>query len=424
MNQQRPCPFAALSFQFALALVLGLGIILTACQRDDLVCDDPLGCIEIGKNESVPLAALLPLSGEAAYLGEEALGGIEIAVGQQSGGILDHPLELVTADSVCQASSAQAEMTSLTAVTPNVVGIVGPICTAVAEAAMPIVSQAGLVMISPANTAVSLTIPPAEGGLWQPGYFRTALPDTRQAQVAAEFALQSLDARTAAVIFADTPQGQALMDAFVRAFRQSGGLVTFQSSVPSGATDTSDLLVGALSSSPDVLYLPLLEPEGNLIVNTMSRITGFNATTLLGGAGLFVPSFPVGVGSSAVNNMYLVGPVVQGPEAAALQAEWRERFGSAPDGQVYGQAYDAANLLLTAVRNVAQEGRSGALLIGRQALREALQQTAVFSGATGVLTCSPTGDCGADSAIGVYRLSMAQVNGQTWPPELVWTVGE
>ncbi|MCA9872653.1 MAG: branched-chain amino acid ABC transporter substrate-binding protein [Anaerolineales bacterium] len=404
-------------------VLLLLGSSLAACQRDNLVCNDPLGCVEVGKNDPISLAVLLPLSGEAADLGEEALSGVEIAVSNQGGGVLGHPLELVTADSVCEAGSAQAELASLTAVSPEVVGIIGPICTAVTEAILPVVSQAGLVMISPANTAVSLTVAPADGGLWQPGYYRTAPPDTRQAQVTAEFAAQFLNAQTAAVIFANTPQGQALMETFVRTFRQTGGAVTFQGSIPTAATDTADLLVGALSSSPDVLYLPVLEPEGNLIVNTISRITGFGATTLLGGTGLFVPTFPQGVGSSAVSNMYVAGPVVQGPEAATLQADWQERFGTAPDGQVYGPAYDAANLLLTAVSNVAQEGRSGALLIGRQALRDALNETAVFPGATGNLTCSATGDCAADTAVGIYRLSAAQIDGQKWPPELVWMPG-
>ena len=407
---------------FVLTVVFCCG--LTACQRSDLVCHDPLGCIEIGKNDSVSLAALLALSGDAAYLGEEALGGIEIAIAQQGGGLLDHPLELVTADSVCQANSAQAEVESLTAVSPPIVGIVGPVCTAVAEAVMPLVSQSGLVMVSPANTAVSLTTAPADGGLWQPGYYRTSSPDTRQAQVAAEFATQMLHAGTAAVIFADTAQGQELANAFVRAFRQSGGVVTFQGSISTGATEAADLLMGAMSGSPDVLYLPVMEPEGNLIANAISRFTGFNSTSLLGGSTLFVPSFPLGVASSAVNNMYVTGTAVQGTEAAVLQAEWQDRFGTSPQGQIYGQAYDATNLLLAAIRAVAQEGRNGALLIGRQALRDALDQTAVFPGATGDLSCSPYGDCAAETAVGIYRLSTAEIDGENWPPELVWTPGQ
>jgi branched-chain amino acid transport system substrate-binding protein len=412
-----------LRLQAAVIVLLGVCCVLPACRGDNLACDDPLGCIEIERNEPVVLAALLPLSGDAAYLGEEALGSIEIAMADQGGGILDHPLTLTSADSGCQAITARASVESLIADFPDLVGIVGPICTAVAEATLPLVSQAGLVMVSPANTAVTLTNPATDaGGLWRPGYYRTAPPNTRQAQAAAEFAAQTLGARTAAVIFTDDSQTQELADTFVHTFRQSGGVVAFQGSISADVTDLTELLIGAMSSSPDVLYLPVLEPEGNLIVNAISRTTSFAETTLIGGMGLFVPSFPVGVGSSAVNDMFVVGPVVQGVGAEALQAEWQDRFGAAPGGPVYGQTYDAVNLLLAAIEAVAQEGRNGALLIGRQALRDALTQTAVFPGVTGPLTCSPYGDCAASTAVGLYQFSQAQVNGETWPPELVWTI--
>lgn len=422
MISPRPRISHEIHARFAFVWLIGLCCLLAACDQDNLTCIDPLGCIEIKKDEPIPLAVLAVLSGDASYLGDEVVGGVEIALDDQGGGILDHPLKLHLVDSGCQTDQGRAELEALLAEQPNLVGLIGPVCTAVAEATLPLVNQIGLVMISPANTAVSLTRPPSEtGGLWQPGYYRTAPPNTRQAQIAAEFAAQFLSARTAAIIYADNAQAQAVADAFLRTFRQSGGAVTFQGSIPTGAADLTDLLAGAMSSSPDVLYLPVMEPEGNLIVNAMSRLTDSSDSVLLGGTGLFVPTFPVSVGSSAVDGMYVVGPAVIGTGADALRAAWQDRFGAAPAGPFYGQAYDAANLLLTAIEQVAQSGPNGRLLIGRQALRDALTQTAAFPGATGSLTCSPYGDCAAETAVGVYRLSIAQINGDTWPPELVWT---
>lgn len=422
MISPRPRISQEIHARFAFVWLIGLCCLLAACDPDNLTCADPLGCIEIKEDEPIPLAALAVLSGDAAYLGDEVVKGVEIALSDQGGDLFDHPLQLHVVDSGCQTDEGRAELEALLAEQPNLVGLIGPVCTAVAEATLPLVNQAGLVMISPANTAVSLTKPPSEtGGLWQPGYYRTAPPNTRQAQIAADFAAQFLNARTAAIIYADNAQAQELTDAFLRAFRQSGGAVTFQGSIPAGATDLTDLLVGAMSSSPDVLYLPVMEPDGNLIVNAMSRLTGNNDSVLLGGTGLFVPTFPVSVGSSAVDGMYVVGPAVIGTGADALRAAWRDRLSAEPTGPFYGQAYDAANLLLAAIEQVAQSGRNGRLLIGRQALRDALTQTTAFSGVTGSLTCSPYGDCAAATAVGVYRLSIAQINGDTWPPELVWT---
>ena len=56
----------------------------------------------------------------------------------------------------------------------------------------------------------------------------------------------------------------------------------------------------------------------------------------------------------------------------------------------------------------------GTLHIGRQALRDAMFATKDFKGLTGVLTCTPTGDC-ANPTIGVY-----EYHAGAYPPELIW----
>lgn len=394
---------------------------LTACGDDNLTCADPLGCLEIGRNEPIHLGALLPLSGEAAYLGADVLGGIELAVANQGGSILDHPLELLVHDTGCRVTAVTEQMDQLTAVSPPIVGIIGPVCSDETAVILPTAHQNSLLLISPTNSDPALTDPPsAAGSLWQAGYFRTAPSQTRQAHIAAQFAYNTLNARSAGVIFAETPDGQALNDAFVQEFRQLGGIVTLQSSVAAGQTETTELLIGATASSPDILYLPLYEPEGNLIVSAIARVSGLDETQLIGGEMLFTPTFAPGAGVNSVAGMYVIGPAATGPIHDALQAEWAARFPQPPATLYYSHAYDAANLLLTAVAQVAQQGRSGSLQIGRQALQDALSQTVDFPGATGLLTCTPYGDCAAATAVGVYQFVPATPGNELWPPTLVW----
>ena len=59
---------------------------------------------------------------------------------------------------------------------PTIVAVMGTTCSRTAVPAMPVLADAGLVMISPSNTAPSLTDPDSEdfGG---PFYFRTAYND-------------------------------------------------------------------------------------------------------------------------------------------------------------------------------------------------------------------------------------------------------
>jgi branched-chain amino acid transport system substrate-binding protein len=69
------------------------------------------------------------------------------------------------------------------------------------------------------------------------------------------------------------------------------------------------------------------------------------------------------------------------------------KYGGAPLAPFHAHAYDAATMIFAGIEQVAQKGADGSLLIGRKALRDALFATKDFSGLTGNLTCSPTGDC-------------------------------
>jgi hypothetical protein len=75
-------------------------------------------------------------------------------------------------------------------------------------------------------------------------------------------------------------------------------------------------------------------------------------------------------------------------------------------------------ILLNAIEAVAQEGRNNSLLIGRQALREAVAVTQL-DGLTGRLVCE-TAECASLATIGIYQLTTAQISGQNWPPPLLW----
>ena len=70
---------------------------------------------------------------------------------------------------------------------------------------------------------------------------------------------------------------------------------------------------------------------------------------------------------------------------------------------------------------VAMDDGSGGLLIGRQALRDALSATADFEGLTGILTCNETGDCATGEALGIFQITDAEISDDNWPPAVIWT---
>lgn len=404
--------------RFALIALIALlfTVVLVACTGAAPECEDEIGCVEVAPDEPIRLGYMLTISGATAFLGEDSRGGIEIAIDDRGGEIVGHEIELVGEDSLCSAEGGQTAAQKVAADT-QVVGIIGTNCSSAATSALPIISEAGLVLISPSNTAPALT---DEAGTWQPGYFRTAHNDLFQGRVAAEFAYNELGARTAATIHDGSPYADGLQAVFAERFQELGGEITSADAVNVGDTDMRPVLTSIAANSPDVLYFPIFEPEGNFIAAQSTEIAGLEDTILFGADGLLVDGFPANTGPAAVG-MYLSGPFVTGSAYDDLLSKWDAKFGGSPPSGFHGHAYDATNILLDAIEEVAIEGGDGTVLIPRQALRDAITATSGFAGVTGTLACSATGDCATGEALGIYEITDAEVSGGNWPPEAIWT---
>lgn len=408
-------------FSTLLAVLLVSSLLLAACggggaadSGDAMECTDEIGCVEVAAGDSIHVAYMLTVSGATAFLGEDSLGGIQVALANR-GQVLGHDVELTGEDSGCSAEGGQTAATAVTA-DDSVVAIVGTNCSGAATAALPTVSEAGMLMCSSSNTAPALTDPDQT---WLPGYFRTAHNDLFQGRVAAEFAYNELGAMTAATIHDGSPYADQLQAVFAATFEELGGTVTFQGAVNVGDTDMRPVLTSVAADSPDVLYFPIFEPEGPFIVSQATEIDGLENTVLMGADGLLADSFPENSGENVVG-MFLSGPYVTGAEYDAFLADWESQIGGVPPSGFHAFAYDCTNMILDAIESVAQQGSDGSLLIGRQALRDAMASTTGYAGLTGTLSCNEYGDCATGEALAVFQITQAELDGN-WPPAAVYT---
>ncbi len=110
-------------------------------------CTDEIGCIEVAPGDPIHIGGMLTISGATSFLGEDSRGGIEIAIDDRGGELLGHPLELTVEDSLCSAEGGQTAAQKV-ASDPTIVGVIGTNCSSAAAAALPIISSAGLVLIS------------------------------------------------------------------------------------------------------------------------------------------------------------------------------------------------------------------------------------------------------------------------------------
>ena len=409
-----------------ICLVLTLLSLLTAfsipafAQGD---CMDELGCVEVSADDQIVVGAMLSVSGATSFYGEDSLGGIEIAVNDRDGMLLGREIILVVEDSLCTAEGGQAAAQRVAA-DETIVGVIGTTCSGAAQGAMPIISDAGMVMLSSSNTSPSLTNSDTDsGGTYLPGYFRTAHNDLFQGAMGAQFAVEVLKAGKVATIHDGDPYTEGLAVVMANTFAGLNGEVVFQGAVSKGDTDMSAILTEIAASGPDVVYLPVFVPESEFIAFQLVNTPGLENAVMMTADGSFSASFAQNAGQAAVG-IFMTGPYVSGEVYDEFLVRWEEEIGGQPPSGFHAHAYDAANILMDAVEAVAVESDDGTVLIGRQALRDAIAAVQDYDGLTGSLTCqeeSPyAGDCATGTALAVFEIGEAQVNEGEWPPPIVW----
>ena len=226
------------SFFISLFLTLILTAFSAATFSGD-ECADDLGCVEIAPDENIVIGGILRLSGPKPWTGEIARNAFHLAVLARDGKLLDREIEFVLEDSACSEEVAREAARRIVA-NPAIVGIIGTNCSIAAKGALPIISEAGLLMISPSNSSPFLTnADPDAGGLYQPGYFRTAHNDLFQGALSAQFAAAVLDADSLATIDDGDPYTKGLASAMAHAFESLNGEVVFRGEISRGATDMS-----------------------------------------------------------------------------------------------------------------------------------------------------------------------------------------
>ena len=375
-------------------------------------CTDAIGCVDIAAGDPLVLAYGLVTTGANASLGTDSQRGMEIAIDDAAGEILGHKVQVVGEDTGCSPEGGQSAATKL-ASNSQIVGIIGTSCSSEARVLAPVVSDAGMVIVSPSNTAPDLTLPDKHVA----GYLRTAHNDKVQGAAAAKFAIESLGLKKAATIHDGSLYAEQLANVFAESFKEMGGEVVAQEAVNVGDTDMRPVLTRLASLQPEIIYYPIFVAEGGFITQQARETTGLENTKLMGADGLFSPDFIKAAGDGVVG-MYLSSPDVSAFAGgyADFLAKHEAKYGEQPISIFHAHAYDATNMLIAAIQQVAVQDADGALHIPRQALRDALFATQDFQGLTGNLSCDANGDC-ADPKIAVYEVIGSDTTG--WPDTVV-----
>ncbi len=190
-----------------------------------------------------------------------------------AGGVQGRPVELIVFDS--RKSALDSRAAARLALGVGVDAAIGAIWSSHSLAMAPLFQEAGTVMISPMSSHPDVT----RTGDY---IFRACFTDSFQGAVMAEFALDSLNAKTAVVLTnTDRKYSISLSEYFIERYKGRGGDLLWRGDFSGESVQYENVLTRAKDLNPDVIFAPTGSLEGGLLIK-QARKLGLKATFLCG----------------------------------------------------------------------------------------------------------------------------------------------
>jgi branched-chain amino acid transport system substrate-binding protein len=205
-----------------------------------------------------------------------------------------------------------------------------------------------------------------------------------------------------AILGQPSAQGRPLADkSLVGDFGGVGEAVTDFLMRNVGQSDYGEILNQIAANKPEIIYFAA-SPDVTTEFAAAKNDAGLQNVALMG-ADVLYPSL-AGIGADA-EGAYV--SLVVPPQSAAVDdfVKRLEAQGGQPEHLTYSApAYDALGLLAEALRQVAKVDGNGNLVIGRQALAQAVRATRGYVGLTGEITFDEKGDRASGAEVMVYQV--------------------
>jgi branched-chain amino acid transport system substrate-binding protein len=386
----------------ALAAIL-IGSAYSSCKQapDQTLSNDPWGSVSIPSGQPIHIRVAFSKSDRnIGPVGSEQTRGAELAA-RQFPAIQGFSVIVEESDPECSAGGGVASARELIG-EQDVIGVVGMTCSSSCLAAAPLLDSAHLTSISPNCGASTLAGPVAH----QASFATTSYPASLEGTVGAEFSFKELGARKVGIISYGTIESQDSVDSFRTTFKVLGGNIVGVSTVVPGQVSFGASIDTMMADQPDLIFAPLLPGDAVNFVQQL-KSSRFARTTVVGGRYFGSKWLLTTVGKSA-EGIYAVVPDISKSAYDSINKSYQDVYHGTLTTSEAVFAYDSMSVLLEAIKKVAKVGSEANLIIGRKALRDALQATSDYPGLTGTITCTAWGDCSARLLVGVAQARSGQ----------------
>lgn len=390
-----------------------LGNHMNAAAQDATPDGDELGPGTIGRLDvehvegtdqgTIKFYSSWPMSAAYEQIGGDSAEAVRLAVelwGGQAGGfaIEYEPLDDgIAANNGSWDGVLEAENASIAIGDEDCMVYIATYNSGAAEVSIPLTNEAGLAMISPANTAIQLTKenelnPEGYPGVLYPtgerNYMRVIAADDLQGSAGANHAFNTMGKTRAFVLHDNQTYGRGLADVFQTTFAELGGEVLGFEAYDYNAPEYQALMSRIASLGPDVIYCgAIVSLNASKLMQDMREVMPDPAeVAFIGPDGLFNQEFIDGAGAAAEGALITFGGLppeeLTGP--GAIWADMmRERLGREPDGYS-SYTFQAAVVALNAV--------DAAGVKDRAAILAEMMGTTDFVGLAGSWSFTETGD--------------------------------
>jgi branched-chain amino acid transport system substrate-binding protein len=312
-------------------------------------------------NSNLKIALVTPLTGGAAFLGNEQASWAKYAV-KTLAKPLGLKVTLVLGDTPAEQGGPPAQTLAQKYVADkSVVGILGPSTSGGVAASSDTYGQAGIAHISPSATRTSLTKGDKKEA--SSAFFRVVPGDYIQGPSDAKFMVDKLKVKKVVILDFQEPYSVGLADSVEGALKKAG-VSTTRLSASNTTTDYS-AFVTRVPSDADVVFFPTQKP-GDAQTFGQQLIEQGKKAKVFGGDGSNNPS-EFKLAGSYVSNF---APDITGiPADKAIVAGWKKDNPGKVVGSFGPPTYGATQVMLQAIKRACVAGK-GTINAKRDVLRQ------------------------------------------------------
>jgi branched-chain amino acid transport system substrate-binding protein len=358
-----------------------------------------------GSPESIHMYSSLPLTGSSAGQNTTVVNSINLALEQQTkdGVICDgkFKIEYTSLDDATAAAgkwdaAKEQENANKAVADPDAMVYIGTFNSGAARVSIPILNQASLAMISPANTAVDLTKGTDTAKYYPTGkrnYMRVVAADDFQGAFAAKWA-NKMGAKNVYILDDTEVYGKGVADQFQKNAETLNIKVAGRDGIDGKAADYKALATKIAGTNPDLIYFGGITQNnaGQLLKDV--RAAGIKAP-FMGPDGILEKAFIDAAGADVAEGTYATvagAPFDKLPDKGKkFYDDYQKKYNGKPEAySIYG--YEAASVAIATLAKVCKKDRA--------AVTDAMFTTKDFEGALGKWSFDANGDTTLISMVG------------------------